>query len=47
MKKNYGLTVSTAIIANMKNNLGFEKQFLYAEDEMAAKKVTGCPKEKR
>ena len=45
--KNHGLKVSSLYIANLKDELGLDKQFLYEEAEMSAEKRPKCPPEKR
>lgn len=42
----YGLKVSPLYIANVKDELGLEKQFSYEKEGMAAKNRPQCPKEK-
>ena len=45
--KNHGLKVSSLYIANLKDELGLDKQFSYEEAEMSAEKRPKCPPEKR
>lgn len=45
--KTHGLKVSSLYIANLKDELGLDKQFSYEEAEMSAEKRPKCPPEKR
>ena len=45
--KNHGLKVSSLYIANLKDELGLDKQFSYEKAEMSAEKRPKCPPEKR
>lgn len=47
VQKTHGLKVSSLYIANLKDELGLDKQFSYEEAEMSAEKRPKCPPEKR
>ncbi len=47
IQEEFGLKVSTANIAAMKDELGLDKQFSYDDAGMAAKRRPDCPEEKK